>query len=155
MGIVPGREGMRRHVCLGTRPPRLPVAFPRTQMSHFGGGSSTKRHGLKLITCMMGQRGRASARFCRARALPQHGALCAEGLPLWAAIASCAAVGQYLEKNTKVGSFLSGPLMAIVMAMGASTLNIIPSVSLFYDQIWTNMLPIAAALYVLETDLTR
>ena len=87
--------------------------------------------------------------------LVQQPALCPGGASLWASLFAFAALGQLLEKNTKVGSFMSGPLLAIVIAMLASSLGVIPSVAKEFDIIWSAILPLAATLFVLETDLAK
>lgn len=85
----------------------------------------------------------------------QQPALCPGGASLWASLFAFAALGQLLEKNTKIGAFMSGPLLAIVIAMLASSLGVIPSIAKEFDIIWSAILPLAATLFVLETDLAK
>eukprot|EP00890_Picochlorum_soloecismus_P001777 jgi/Picsp_1/25/NSC_00025-R1_integral membrane protein len=87
--------------------------------------------------------------------LVQQPALFPGGTSLWASLFAFAALGQLLENNTKIGSFMSGPLLAIVIAMLASSLGVIPSIAKEFDIIWSAILPLAATLFVLETDLAK
>lgn len=77
------------------------------------------------------------------------------GWALWACIAACAAVSQVIERRTRIGVFLSAPLLSTFLALFAAALNIIPTTTPAYDTIWTYLMPIAAALYLLESDISE
>ena len=73
---------------------------------------------------------------------------------IWACLTACGAASQYLE-NTKVGSWLSGPLLAIAIALMAGQVGLLPSSSSVYGLVWNFLLPVSASLYMLESDLSR
>ena len=65
------------------------------------------------------------------------------------------AVLQVLEQHTKVGSSLSAPLLSLMLALVLSASGVIPVSSTTYDIIWTYLMPLGAALYLLESDLRQ
>lgn len=104
------------------------------------------------------------------------GSLAQEGWPLWAALSACAAGGQVqaavpvtstsqltpsdfvlqvLEQQTKIGATLSAPLLSLMLALTLSATGIMPVSSPTYDIIWTYVMPLGAALYLLESDLRQ
>lgn len=82
-------------------------------------------------------------------------ALCHTGWPLWSAMAVCAALSQVIERRTTLGTYLSAPLLATLLALGAAAAGIIPTTAQVYETIWSYLLPLAAALYLLECDISR
>lgn len=65
------------------------------------------------------------------------------------------AMTQYLENRTKIGSYLSGPFIAISLGLiGAGTMSLLPVSSPVYDTVSSVFLPLGVALYVLEIDLS-
>ncbi|DBB01832.1 TPA: hypothetical protein ACH3X1_000442 [Trebouxia sp. C0004] len=82
-------------------------------------------------------------------------ALIQEGWPLWAALSACAAGGQVLEQRTSFGSAVSAPLLSLLLALALSAGGILPVTSPAYDVIWTYIMPLGAALYLLESDLRQ
>ena len=65
------------------------------------------------------------------------------------------AVTQYLE-NTRIGSLLSGPLIAIGMGLiGSGVLHVLPtSASPVFDIVSNWLLPLGVAMYVIDMDLS-
>ena len=55
--------------------------------------------------------------------------------------------------ETKHGKHLSAPLAAILIGLLLSAVGILPISCGAYDGIWKYVLPIAAAMYLLESDL--
>lgn len=82
-------------------------------------------------------------------------ALVQEGWPLWAALSACAAGGQVLEQRTSFGSAVSAPLLSLLLALALSAGGILPVTCPAYDVIWTYIMPLGAALYLLESDLRQ
>lgn len=78
-----------------------------------------------------------------------------EGWPLWTAFALCAALGQLLERRTPLGGLLSAPLLSMLLALAAAAAGLLPTASGVADAIWTYLMPLGAALYLLECDLTQ
>jgi uncharacterized membrane protein len=81
--------------------------------------------------------------------------LFSNGWALWACIATCAAISQVVERRTRIGVFLSAPLLSTFLALFAAALNLIPTTAPAYDTIWTYLMPLAAALYLLESDISK
>ena len=81
--------------------------------------------------------------------------LLGEGWPLWTALAVCAAASQVIERRTPVGAVLSAPLSAMLLALGAAAVGVLPCASPTYDAVWRFLMPLAAALYLLEGDLRQ
>lgn len=97
-------------------------------------------------------------RGCRRQLSVRNVAGCAliqEGWPLWAALSACAAGGQVLEQRTSFGSALSAPLLSLLLALALSAGGVLPVTSPAYDVIWTYIMPLGAALYLLESDLRQ
>lgn len=78
-----------------------------------------------------------------------------EGWPLWAGFAVCAALGQLMESRTPLGAVLSAPLLSMVLALAAAAAGVLPTASTAADTVWAFLLPLGAALYLLESDLTQ
>ena len=90
-----------------------------------------------------------------AASAPAQTALCAAGWPLWTCMAACAALSQVVERRTRIGTYLSAPLLATFFALAAAAAGVIPTASGIYDTIWSYLLPLAASLYLLECDISR
>lgn len=82
-------------------------------------------------------------------------ALVQDGWPLWAALSACAAGGQVLEQRTSFGAALSAPLLSLLLALLLSAAGILTTANPVYDMIWTYIMPLGAALYLLESDLRQ
>ena len=93
--------------------------------------------------------GRGSCKCTAASALVQ------DGWPLWAALSACAAGGQVLEQRTSFGAAVSAPLLSLLLALLLSATGILPIQNPAYDAIWTYIMPLGAALYLLESDLRQ
>ena len=94
----------------------------------------------------------------RNRAVPPAAAAApvfTEGWPLWTAFALCAALGQLLERRTPLGGVLSAPLLSMLLALAAAAAGLLPTASGVADAIWIYLMPLGAALYLLECDLTQ
>lgn len=59
---------------------------------------------------------------------------------------------QVLEKHTKL---LSAPLLSMFLALVLASCGILPVAGQAHDVIWTFLMPLSAALYLLESDLSR
>ena len=64
------------------------------------------------------------------------------------------ALSQVIERRTAAGLVLSAPLLATLLALVAAAAGVIPATSPVYSVIWTYLLPLAAALYLLECDIS-
>lgn len=62
---------------------------------------------------------------------------------------------QVLEQRTSFGSALSAPLLCLLLALLLSAGGVLPTDSSSYDMIWTYVMPLGAALYLLESDLRQ
>ena len=60
---------------------------------------------------------------------------------------------QVLEQRTSFGSALSAPLLSLLLALLLSAGGVLPTDTAAYDMIWTYVMPLGAALYLLESDL--
>lgn len=78
-----------------------------------------------------------------------------DGWPLWTALAVCAALGQLVERRTPLGAVLSAPLVSMLLALAAAAAGVLPTASGAADAIWAFFMPLGAALYLLESDLTQ
>ena len=66
---------------------------------------------------------------------------------------NCSCWLQVLEQRTSFGSALSAPLLSLLLALFLSAGGILPTANPMYDMIWTYVMPLGAALYLLESDL--
>lgn len=71
---------------------------------------------------------------------------------LLAVFFAIAVVGASLEK-TKLGRRVSGVMFVIAIAIALSHFDIIPASAPVYDAIWTYLVPLAIALFLLRADL--
>ncbi|PNW82795.1 hypothetical protein CHLRE_06g294550v5 [Chlamydomonas reinhardtii] len=81
--------------------------------------------------------------------------LCPDGWPLWCLLLSCAALAQIAEKHTAWGSALSAPLVSMLAAVGLAASGVIPVDCAAYGVVWGYVMPLAAACFLLETDVGR
>lgn len=65
------------------------------------------------------------------------------------------ALSQVLEQRTSFGAALSAPLLSLLLALLLSAGGILPVSCPGYDIIWTYVMPLGAALYLLESDLRQ
>jgi len=56
-------------------------------------------------------------------------------------------------QTTRLGSLLSGPLLAILLGLLLSAAGVVPPSCPAYDVVSSYVLPLAAALYLLESDV--
>ena len=62
---------------------------------------------------------------------------------------------QILATRTAAGRFLSAPVLAMLAGMAAAAAGIVPPVSAVYDAVFSHVMPLAAALCLLEADLAE
>lgn len=75
-----------------------------------------------------------------------------DAFALLAVFFAIAVVGASLEK-TKLGRRVSGVMFVIAIAIALSHFDIIPASAPVYDAIWTYLVPLAIALFLLRADL--
>lgn len=73
---------------------------------------------------------------------------------LWAILLSAAAFGLWAEK-TRLGSKLSGAVVAIGTAFVLSNLRVIPADAPAYGAVWSYLVPLAIPLLLFKADLRR
>ncbi|ERM96452.1 hypothetical protein AMTR_s00001p00253690 [Amborella trichopoda] len=73
----------------------------------------------------------------------------------WTAIFSAGAFGLWSEKNTKIGSALSGALVSTLVALAASNLGIIGCEAPAYSIVMEYLLPLSVPLLLFKADLRR
>ncbi|KAG2427968.1 hypothetical protein HXX76_011955 [Chlamydomonas incerta] len=98
---------------------------------------------------------RQTAAAVVAPACPAASPLCPDGWPLWCLLLSCAAVAQIAEKRTAWGSALSAPLVSMLAAVALAMGGVIPVDCAAYTVVWGYVMPMAAACFLLETDVGR
>lgn len=80
----------------------------------------------------------------------------ASGWELWALITGSAVLGNHLSTlplfMIRLG--LSAPVLIMSTSWVLASLHILPTACAAYDLIWTKLVPLAASLLLLETDLT-
>jgi hypothetical protein len=59
------------------------------------------------------------------------------------------------EQRTRLGRSLSAPLVSMLAAAALAMSGAIPTACPAYDAIWDLLMPLAASLLMLETDLSR
>src|SRR3546814_11333991 len=75
-----------------------------------------------------------------------------DAFALLAVFFSLAVAGASLEK-TRLGRRVSGVMFVIAIAIARSHFDVIPDSAPVYDAIWTYLLPLAIALFLLRADL--
>jgi membrane-bound ClpP family serine protease len=79
----------------------------------------------------------------------------AEGLILFAILAAIATLAVYLEQKTRIGSKVTGCVMALIFAMVLSNTGIIPLESAAYDFVWSYIIPLAIPMLLFNADIKR
>ncbi|QUL99265.1 MAG: DUF819 family protein [Candidatus Fermentithermobacillus carboniphilus] len=74
---------------------------------------------------------------------------------LWAIMVSIAAFSIWAEQKTKLGSKLSGCMVALLCMMALSNLGIVPTEAPAYDVVWGWVVPLAIPLLLFKADLVR
>lgn len=74
---------------------------------------------------------------------------------LFAIIAAVATLAVYLEQKTKIGSRLTGCVMALIGTMVLSNLSIIPLDAPAYDFVWDYLVPLAIPMLLLNADIKK
>lgn len=70
-------------------------------------------------------------------------------------LCSCAAAAQVAEDNASWGKLLSAPLLTLLLALGAAALGLLPPTSPVYDIVWSHLMPLAIALFLLDHDVSN
>ncbi|NBU65712.1 MAG: hypothetical protein EBS29_14595 [Chloroflexia bacterium] len=114
---------------------------------------------LSTIKTALRQKHSQGATSQRAATTKRHLVVChaqlplfASGWPVWTVLFTCAAAAQLIE-HTALRS-LSPPLVSIALGAAASAAGLVPTACLEYDVVWTFLMPIAAALYLLDANLS-
>ena len=76
-------------------------------------------------------------------------------LVLWSIILAIATVSIYLENRFTIVNKISGAIMALLIAMLLSNLNILPLESPVYDNVWGYVVPIAIPLLLFQCDIKK
>lgn len=58
---------------------------------------------------------------------------------------------QVLQDATALGRYVSAPLFALILGFAMSTVHILPTDSSAYDTVWAWLMPLATALYLLDS----
>jgi uncharacterized membrane protein len=78
-----------------------------------------------------------------------------DALSLWTFLVGWAAVSIWLEQKYRWASALSGCMIALLGAMLAANLKIVPLDSPSYDAVWSYVVPIAVPLLLFDADVRR
>ena len=60
-----------------------------------------------------------------------------------------------MESRTPLGAVLSAPLASMLLALALAAAGVLPADSAVAATIWTHFMPLAACLYLLESDLSQ
>ena len=74
--------------------------------------------------------------------------------PHWSILATISALSHVVSNRTPAGKALSGPLLATLFGVAAVSVGLLPAWAPQYDIIWNFLTPLAAALYLLESDIS-
>lgn len=74
---------------------------------------------------------------------------------LVAIIASIAAIAIYLEQKTRIGSKLTGCVMALMGAMLLSNIGVIPLEAAAYDFVWDYIVPLSIPMLLFHADIKK
>ncbi|MBR0455940.1 MAG: DUF819 domain-containing protein [Firmicutes bacterium] len=74
---------------------------------------------------------------------------------LFAILAGIAALAVYLEQKTRIGSKVTGCVMALIFAMVLSNTGIIPLDAAAYDFVWSYIIPLAIPMLLFNADVKR
>jgi hypothetical protein len=91
-------------------------------------------------------------------ALPAAATAATAAFSPWSTLAvlcSCAAAAQIVEDHTSWGKLLSAPLLTLLLALGAAALGLLPPTSAVYDIVWSHLMPLAIALFLLDHDVSN
>lgn len=58
-----------------------------------------------------------------------------------------------VQDRTAIGKLLSAPVIALLLGLGGAAAGLLPTQCVAYDAVWEYVMPIAAALLLLESDL--
>lgn len=72
---------------------------------------------------------------------------------LWAIMLAGVALSIYLEQSYRWAAKLSGPVLALLMAILLSNLRVLPSSAPAYDVVWDYLVPVALPLLLLRADI--
>ena len=75
--------------------------------------------------------------------------------PIWACILAGTALCIYLEQTRKWAAQISGPVLALLVAMGLSNFKILPTASASYDVIEDYLVPAAIPLLLFRANIVR
>lgn len=74
---------------------------------------------------------------------------------LFAILAAIATLAVYLEQKTKIGSKVTGCVMALIFAMVLSNTGIIPLEAAAYDFVWDYIIPLAIPMLLFNADIKK
>ena len=74
---------------------------------------------------------------------------------LFAILAGIATLAVYLEQKTRIGSKVTGCVMALIFAMVLSNTGIIPLDAAAYDFVWSYIIPLAIPMLLSNADVKR
>ncbi len=74
---------------------------------------------------------------------------------LFAILAAIATLAIYLEQKTKIGSKITGCVMALIGAMILSNIGIIPLDAPAYDFVWDYVIPLSIPMLLFNADIKR
>ncbi len=74
---------------------------------------------------------------------------------LFAILAGIATLAVYLEQKTRIGSKVTGCVMALIFAMVLSNTGIIPLDAAAYDFVWSYIIPLAIPMLLFNADVKR
>ena len=74
---------------------------------------------------------------------------------LFAILSAIATLAVYLEQKTRIGSKVTGCVMALIFAMVLSNTGIIPLDAAAYDFVWSYIIPLAIPMLLFNADVKR
>ena len=74
---------------------------------------------------------------------------------LIAILAGIAAVAIYLEQKTRIGSKITGCVMALILAMILSNIGVIPLEAAAYDFVWDYLITMSIPMLLFNADIRR
>jgi uncharacterized membrane protein len=78
-----------------------------------------------------------------------------DGLIIWAFLIGWAAASIWLEQKYRWAASLSGCMIALLGAMAAANIGLVPHDSPSYDAVWSYVVPIAVPLLLFDADIRR
>ena len=86
----------------------------------------------------------------------EHSLISAENTwALFAILAAIATLAVYLEQKTKIGSKVTGCVMALIFAMVLSNTGIIPLEAPAYDFVWDYIIPLSIPMLLFNADVKK